>query len=216
MLVEGPEITVRPIGTRRAVVPDDPDDGAGTSSGRALWVQCRCTALVALGAAYASYRHGREFAISRQTASLLLQRQGVAMRRQGRSPEQVDEAMRLYESGWSFALIGERMAVDHGTVWHWHLVARGVARSAAPLTGRWRIVEMSGWHTRTLVTSYQRVFGLQRVPPPFPHYGDEAGDYAVLLLDEKSGLAIGLHHHETNKANKRTKAALAWTILASP
>ncbi|GDY33883.1 DUF2637 domain-containing protein [Gandjariella thermophila] len=30
---------------------------------RALWVQCTCTALVALGAAYASYRHGREFAL---------------------------------------------------------------------------------------------------------------------------------------------------------
>jgi len=29
---------------------------------RALWLQCACTALVALGAAYASYRHGREFA----------------------------------------------------------------------------------------------------------------------------------------------------------
>ncbi|GGP45109.1 DUF2637 domain-containing protein [Saccharothrix coeruleofusca] len=30
---------------------------------RALWVQCTCTALVALGAAYASYWHGREFAL---------------------------------------------------------------------------------------------------------------------------------------------------------
>lgn len=30
---------------------------------RMLWVQCVCTALVALGAAYASYRHGREFAL---------------------------------------------------------------------------------------------------------------------------------------------------------
>ncbi|GAA4613343.1 DUF2637 domain-containing protein [Saccharopolyspora hordei] len=30
---------------------------------RALWGQCACTALVALGAAYASYRHGREFAL---------------------------------------------------------------------------------------------------------------------------------------------------------
>jgi hypothetical protein len=30
---------------------------------RALWVQRACTALVALGAAYASYRHGREFAL---------------------------------------------------------------------------------------------------------------------------------------------------------
>lgn len=30
---------------------------------RSLWVQCASTALVALGAAYASYRHGREFAL---------------------------------------------------------------------------------------------------------------------------------------------------------
>ncbi|WP_024800171.1 DUF2637 domain-containing protein [Nocardia sp. BMG51109] len=30
---------------------------------RTLWVQCVCTAVVALGAAYASYRHGREFAL---------------------------------------------------------------------------------------------------------------------------------------------------------
>ncbi|PKW14290.1 DUF2637 domain-containing protein [Saccharopolyspora spinosa] len=30
---------------------------------RALWLQCACTALVAFGSAYASYRHGREFAL---------------------------------------------------------------------------------------------------------------------------------------------------------
>lgn len=29
----------------------------------ALSIQCVCTGLVALGAAYASYRHGREFAL---------------------------------------------------------------------------------------------------------------------------------------------------------
>lgn len=34
-----------------------------TRRDRALWVQCACTALVAFGAAYASYRHGREFAL---------------------------------------------------------------------------------------------------------------------------------------------------------
>lgn len=33
------------------------------SRDRSLWVQCLCTALVAVGAAYASYRHGREFAL---------------------------------------------------------------------------------------------------------------------------------------------------------
>ncbi|MET8425236.1 DUF2637 domain-containing protein [Nocardia sp. NPDC004860] len=31
--------------------------------GRGLWVQCACVALVCLGAAYVSYRHGRMFAL---------------------------------------------------------------------------------------------------------------------------------------------------------
>ncbi|MBY8855426.1 DUF2637 domain-containing protein [Nocardia sp. CA2R105] len=30
---------------------------------RTLWIQCACTAVVAFGAAYASYRHGREFTL---------------------------------------------------------------------------------------------------------------------------------------------------------
>ena len=30
---------------------------------RELWVQCACTGVVALGAAYASYRHGQAFAL---------------------------------------------------------------------------------------------------------------------------------------------------------
>lgn len=33
------------------------------STGSTLWVQCACKALIALGAAYASYRDGREFAL---------------------------------------------------------------------------------------------------------------------------------------------------------
>lgn len=42
--------------------------GADSEQGKlrrdhALWVQVACVALVALGAAYASYRHGREFAL---------------------------------------------------------------------------------------------------------------------------------------------------------
>ena len=42
---------------------------------------------------------------------------------------------------------------------------------------------------------YERVLGLQRVPPPFPHYGDEDGGYGVVLLEPTAGFAIGLHHH---------------------
>jgi catechol 2,3-dioxygenase-like lactoylglutathione lyase family enzyme len=45
---------------------------------------------------------------------------------------------------------------------------------------------------------YERVFGMNRVPVPFPHYGDEESGYAVLLMDPRSGIAIGLHHHEAN------------------
>ncbi|MCQ4079121.1 VOC family protein [Streptomyces sp. RB6PN25] len=45
---------------------------------------------------------------------------------------------------------------------------------------------------------YQRVFGLERVPVPFPHYGSEDSGYAILLTDPNSGLAIGLHHHRAN------------------
>ncbi|CAG7632027.1 VOC family protein [Rhodococcus opacus] len=45
---------------------------------------------------------------------------------------------------------------------------------------------------------YQRVFGLERVPTEFPHYGSEGSGYAVLLTDPRSNLAFGLHHHADN------------------
>jgi glyoxylase I family protein len=45
---------------------------------------------------------------------------------------------------------------------------------------------------------YERVFGMNRVPVTFPHYGDEEGGYAVLMMDPKSGVTLGLHHHEAN------------------
>lgn len=37
--------------------------GGSDRRDRTLWAQCVCTAVVAVGAAYASYRHGREFAV---------------------------------------------------------------------------------------------------------------------------------------------------------
>jgi glyoxylase I family protein len=45
---------------------------------------------------------------------------------------------------------------------------------------------------------YERVFRMNRVPAPFPHYGAEDSGYAVLLMDPRSGAAIGLHHHDAN------------------
>lgn len=43
------------------------------------------------------------------------------------------------------------------------------------------------------VAWYQRVFRAQRVPMTFPHYEREDTGYGVLLLEPRSGLAIGLH-----------------------
>jgi catechol 2,3-dioxygenase-like lactoylglutathione lyase family enzyme len=48
------------------------------------------------------------------------------------------------------------------------------------------------------VAWYQRVFGMARVPVTFPHYDCEDTGYAVLLVEQRSGVAIGLH---TNAAN---------------
>jgi glyoxylase I family protein len=45
---------------------------------------------------------------------------------------------------------------------------------------------------------YQRLLRTDRVPTKFPHYEGEDTGYGVLLVDPRSGLAIGLH---TNTAN---------------
>jgi glyoxylase I family protein len=45
---------------------------------------------------------------------------------------------------------------------------------------------------------YEHIFGMTRVPLVFPHYGAEEGGYAVILMDPRSGMVIGLHHHEAN------------------
>jgi glyoxylase I family protein len=48
------------------------------------------------------------------------------------------------------------------------------------------------------VTWYQRVFGMARVPVTFPHYEREDTGYAVLLVEPRSGFAIGLHVNTAN------------------
>src|SRR5262249_58319121 len=45
---------------------------------------------------------------------------------------------------------------------------------------------------------YERVFGMTRVPVTFPHHGGEEEGYAVVLMEPRSGLVLGLHHHHTN------------------
>jgi glyoxylase I family protein len=49
------------------------------------------------------------------------------------------------------------------------------------------------------VAWYQRLLGMERVPITFPHYEREDTGHAVLLVDQRLGIAIGLH---TNTANQ--------------
>ena len=60
------------------------------------------------------------------------------------------------------------------------------------------------------VAWYQRVFRAERVPMTFPHYEREDTGYGVLLLEPRSGLAIGLH---TNTGNKGAQFDEAQTGL---
>ncbi|WP_233598893.1 hypothetical protein [Amycolatopsis sp. WAC 01375] len=63
-----------------------------------------------------TYELGARFGVNRRTIGNILRRNGVQMRRRGLSPEQVDEAIHLYELGWSLARVGEHLNVDHVTV----------------------------------------------------------------------------------------------------
>ncbi len=71
----------------------------------------------------ADYRSGRSTKWLQQTYRLsqgavlrLLDVNGVPRRPWGLSPEQVDEAIRLYASGWSLTRIGEHFGKDHTVV----------------------------------------------------------------------------------------------------
>src|SRR5215475_15735285 len=65
------------------------------------------------------------------------------------------------------------------------------------------------------VAWYQRLFGMDRVPVPFPHYEREDTGYAVVLIEPRSGVLIGLHKNEGNRGNPSMSARRAWTIAPS-
>jgi glyoxylase I family protein len=56
------------------------------------------------------------------------------------------------------------------------------------------------------VAWYQRVFRADRVPMQFPHYEREDTGYGVLLVDTRSGLAIGLHTNTGNDGKEFDEA----------
>jgi hypothetical protein len=53
------------------------------------------------------------YRLGKGTVLKLLRVHGVAMRRQGLSPAEIDEAIQLYAAGWSLAKIGERFGRAH-------------------------------------------------------------------------------------------------------
>lgn len=63
--------------------------------------------------------------LAASTVSQVLKRHGVMLRRRSLAPVQIDEAVRLYESGWSLARIARKFDVDPTTV-HNRLRERGV------------------------------------------------------------------------------------------
>jgi hypothetical protein len=59
---------------------------------------------------------GAQFGIHPDTAGLILRREEVTMRPKRLTPDQVTEATRLYEAGWSSARIGEGPGFNGTTV----------------------------------------------------------------------------------------------------
>ncbi|WP_433193984.1 hypothetical protein ACQP1G_35155 [Nocardia sp. CA-107356] len=62
------------------------------------------------------YELATKYGISRDTVGKHLHRMGVEMRRAGLSEEQIDEAVRLYDEGWSAQRIGDKLDVYPQTV----------------------------------------------------------------------------------------------------
>ena len=55
---------------------------------------------------------------------------------------------------------------------------------------------------------YQRLLGMDRVPVPFPHYEREDTGYAVVLVEPRSGVTIGLHKTKaTGESQARSSVA---------
>ena len=50
---------------------------------------------------------------------------------------------------------------------------------------------------------YERVFGMNRVPVTFPHYGAEEEGYAVLLIDPRSGQLARRTRNRALRRNRR-------------
>ncbi|MFQ6396614.1 hypothetical protein ACLMAJ_24495 [Nocardia sp. KC 131] len=72
-----------------------------------------------------TYELGDRFGIDHRTVGAILHRHNIPMRRRGLSPGHVDEAIDLYNRGWSLVRVARNLAVDPVTVLN-RLRERGV------------------------------------------------------------------------------------------
>lgn len=78
----------------------------------------------------------REFGISRQTIAAILNRRRVEHPQQRLAANDIAEARRLYEAGWSLARVGDHLHVNASTVLN---VLRRIGAEIRPVgTNQWR------------------------------------------------------------------------------
>ncbi|MEC3978727.1 helix-turn-helix domain containing protein [Amycolatopsis sp. H20-H5] len=109
VLAEGPELTIQPPTLRHS--------GPTDSTHRFRLDDAQTQQLIASYQAGSTvYQLADQFDIERRTVSAILHRHEVPMRRRGLTDNQIDDAKRLYQQGWSLARIGNHMNVTADTV----------------------------------------------------------------------------------------------------
>lgn len=73
------------------------------------------------------YELAAEFRVERRTVAVQLRRHGVTLRRQSPTAAEIDEMLRLYQSGQSLEAVGQRLGFVARTVQR-YLEVRGVER----------------------------------------------------------------------------------------
>jgi DNA-directed RNA polymerase specialized sigma24 family protein len=126
LLVDGPELTIQPPAPRHSLSTDSNRSyRLGEDQTQHLITSYQTGSTV--------YELADEFGIERRTVSAILHRHEVPMRRRGLTNEQVEDAERIYEQGWSLARIGDHMDVTADTV-RKRLLERGVTMRDTPRT----------------------------------------------------------------------------------
>jgi hypothetical protein len=78
-----------------------------------------------------TYQLARKYGINRNTVAAHLRSAGVTIRMDGMTPEQIEQAVEYYKTGWPLAQVGRELGADAETV-RKRLHERGVAMPVRP------------------------------------------------------------------------------------